>query len=60
MELTDVLEGTIVRCIVRLEETCREVQSAARLMGDPALCKKMEVASQLIKKDIVFAASLYF
>lgn len=24
-DLTDVLEGSIVRCIVRLEETCREV-----------------------------------
>ena len=58
--LTDVLEGSIVRCIVRLDETCREVQSAARLIGDPALFKKMEHASQLIKRDIVFAASLYF
>lgn len=58
--LTDVQEGTIVRCILRLDETCREVQSAARLIGDPKLFKKMETASQLIKRDIVFAASLYF
>jgi antiviral helicase SKI2 len=58
--LTDVQEGSIVRCIVRLDETCREVQSAARLIGDPNLFKKMEIASQQIKRDIVFAASLYF
>lgn len=52
--------GSIVRCIVRLDETCREVQGAARLIGDVSLFKKMEAASELIKRDIVFAASLYF
>jgi antiviral helicase SKI2 len=59
-ELTDVLEGSIVRCIVRLSETCREVSGAARLVGDAGLYRKMEEAAQLIKRDIVFAASLYF
>lgn len=59
-DLTDVLEGSIVRCIVRLDETCREVRSAARMIGDPLLYKKMEEAELLIKRDIVFAASLYF
>jgi antiviral helicase SKI2 len=58
-ELTDVLEGSIVRCIVRLSETCREVSDAARLMGDMDLFHKMEKAAVLIKRDIVFAASLY-
>ena len=28
-------------------------------MGDPVLTSKMEQASNLIKRDIVFAASLY-
>ncbi len=59
-ELTDVLEGSIVRCIVRLEETCREVKSAARTIGDVSLYKKIEEAQQSIKRDIVFATSLYF
>lgn len=59
-DLTDVLEGSIVRCIVRLSETCREVSGAARLIGDTALYRKLEEASELIKRDIVFAASLYF
>ncbi|TPX41563.1 hypothetical protein SeMB42_g05518 [Synchytrium endobioticum] len=59
-EMSDVLEGTIVRCIVRLDETCREVRGAAKLIGDATLHEKMEQASALIKRDIVFSPSLYF
>lgn len=58
-ELTDVPEGLIVRTIVRLDETCREFKNAALIMGNSALHKKMEIASNAIKRDIVFAASLY-
>lgn len=58
-ELTDVPEGLIVRTIVRLDETCREFKNAALIMGNSALHKKMETASNGIKRDIVFAASLY-
>ncbi|CAA7392674.1 unnamed protein product [Spirodela intermedia] len=58
-ELTDVPEGLIVRTIVRLDETCREFRNAAAIMGNSALHKKMEAASDAIKRDIVFAASLY-
>lgn len=49
----------IVRCIQRLSETCKDVCNAARVIGDPKLHKKMKEASTLIKRDIVFAASLY-
>ncbi|EPT03462.1 hypothetical protein FOMPIDRAFT_1158982 [Fomitopsis schrenkii] len=59
-ELTDVPEGTIVRVITRLDETCREVRDAARVIGDAELFKKMEESQIKIKRDIVFAASLYF
>ncbi|KAJ7269314.1 antiviral helicase [Mycena haematopus] len=58
--LTDVAEGTIVRVITRLDETCREVRDAARVIGDAELFKKMEESQIKIKRDIVFAASLYF
>eukprot|EP01114_Cavostelium_apophysatum_P019889 TRINITY_DN6527_c0_g1_i2.p1 TRINITY_DN6527_c0_g1~~TRINITY_DN6527_c0_g1_i2.p1 ORF type:complete len:111 (+),score=33.65 TRINITY_DN6527_c0_g1_i2:302-634(+) len=58
-QLTDVLEGSIVRCITRLDETCKEVRNAARIIGDTSLYTKMEQASQMIKRDIVFASSLY-
>ncbi|XP_071485976.1 superkiller complex protein 2-like [Diadema antillarum] len=58
-DLTDVSEGIIVRTIQRLEEVCRDVRNAAKIVGDPILTSKMEDASQMIKRDIVFAASLY-
>jgi superfamily II RNA helicase len=58
-ELTEVDEGTIVRCITRLDETCRDVRNCARVIGDPALFQKCQKASEIIKRDICFAASLY-
>ncbi|CAG8009507.1 unnamed protein product [Penicillium olsonii] len=58
-DLTDVMEGTIVRVITRLDETCREVKNAAKLVGDPTLHLKMQQAQDLIKRDVIFAASLY-
>jgi len=57
--LTEVQEGSIVRTITRLDETCRDFKNAARIIGDIKLGKKLETASELIKRDIVFAASLY-
>ncbi|KAL8671778.1 MAG: hypothetical protein Q9168_003725 [Polycauliona sp. 1 TL-2023] len=58
-DLTDVLEGTIVRVITRLDETCREVKNAARIIGDPQLFTKMQSAQEMIKRDITAVASLY-
>ncbi|CAJ0839373.1 913_t:CDS:10, partial [Entrophospora sp. SA101] len=49
MGLTDVMEGSIVRCITRLDETCSEIKSAAQLMGNIELCTKMDKARSLIK-----------
>lgn len=57
--LTDVMEGSIVRSMVRLDQCCRELMDAARVMGDTALFQKMQAASAAIKRDVVFAASLY-
>ncbi|EGX88613.1 DEAD/DEAH box RNA helicase Ski2, putative [Cordyceps militaris CM01] len=57
--LTDVLEGTIVRTMTRLDETCREVKNAARIIGDPDLYQKMQQAQEMIKRDITAVASLY-
>ncbi|CCU76706.1 hypothetical protein BGHDH14_bgh06440 [Blumeria hordei DH14] len=58
-DLTDVLEGTIVRVITRLDETCREVKNAARIIGDPELFTKMQTCQEMIKRDITAVASLY-
>lgn len=58
-ELTLVQEGSIVRTITRLDELCREVRNCARVVGNPTLYRRMEAASVAIKRDIVFASSLY-
>jgi antiviral helicase SKI2 len=58
-DLTTAQEGSIVRCITRLDELCREVRNCARVVGNPTLYRKMEAASVAIKRDIVFASSLY-
>ncbi|CAJ0912616.1 5883_t:CDS:2, partial [Entrophospora sp. SA101] len=57
MGLTDVMEGSIVRCITRLDETCSEIKSAAQLMGNIELCTKMDKARSLIKRDIKIPGS---
>ncbi|EDW83731.1 uncharacterized protein Dwil_GK13521 [Drosophila willistoni] len=59
MKLTEVQEGIIVRCIQQLDETLRDVKTAAIRIGNPGLQSKMEEASAAIKRDIVFTASLY-
>ncbi|CAG9134048.1 unnamed protein product [Plutella xylostella] len=59
MHLTDVQEGIIVRCIQQLHEVLIDVKDAAVCIGDPKLQTKMLEASTVIKRDIVFAASLY-
>ncbi|VVD00855.1 unnamed protein product [Leptidea sinapis] len=59
MDLTDVQEGIIVRCIQQLHELLVDVKDAAVAIGDPQLQAKMMEASTAIKRDIVFAASLY-
>lgn len=40
MQITDVAEGTIVRVITRLDEVCRQVMNAARIIGDASLYEK--------------------
>lgn len=57
--LTSIMEGSIVRTIVRLEQACREIMDAARVMGNTSLFVKMQQASGLIRRDVIFAASLY-
>jgi antiviral helicase SKI2 len=59
MLLTQCQEGLIVRCIQRLDEVLKDIRNAARIIGNPMLYEKMEETSAVIKRDIVFAASLY-
>lgn len=57
--MTKQFEGTIIRVIRRLEELCRQLSDAARSIGDEALEAKFKEASTKMRRDIIFAASLY-
>ncbi|KAI0209509.1 Exosome RNA helicase MTR4 [Lamellibrachia satsuma] len=58
--MTDIFEGSIIRCMRRLEEVLRQMCQAAKAIGNTDLEKKFAEAIREIKRDIVFAASLYF
>jgi superfamily II RNA helicase len=58
-KMTDAFEGTIIRVIRRLEELLRQFASAAKSVGNTDLEKKFLAAIEKLKRDIVFAASLY-
>jgi len=58
-KMTDVFEGTIIRCLRRLEELLRQFAQAARSVGNELLDQKFTAGIELLKRDIVFAASLY-
>lgn len=44
-ERADVQEGSIVRCITRLDEFCRESGICAQIIGNPIMCHMMEAES---------------
>ncbi|XP_011708242.1 PREDICTED: superkiller viralicidic activity 2-like 2 [Wasmannia auropunctata] len=58
-KMTDIFEGSIIRCMRRLEEVLRQLCQAAKGIGNTDLENKFSEAIKLIKRDIVFAASLY-
>ncbi|KAL2926648.1 DExH-box ATP-dependent RNA helicase DExH9 [Bienertia sinuspersici] len=59
MEITPVFEGSLIRAIRRLEEVLQQLILAAKSIGETELESKFEDAVSKIKRDIVFAASLY-
>ncbi|KAK4742146.1 hypothetical protein SAY87_000147 [Trapa incisa] len=59
MEFTSVFEGSLIRAIRRLEEVLQQLIMAAKSIGETELESKFEEAVSKIKRDIVFAASLY-
>lgn len=58
-KMTDAFEGSIIRCMRRLEELLRQMSQAAKVIGNTDLENKFAEANKVIKRDIVFAASLY-
>ncbi|XP_073269885.1 DExH-box ATP-dependent RNA helicase DExH9 [Primulina huaijiensis] len=59
MEISQVFEGSLIRAIRRLEEVLQQLIQAAKSIGETELEVKFEEAVTKIKRDIVFAASLY-
>lgn len=59
MEITQVFEGSLIRAIRRLEEVLQQLIQAAQSIGETELELKFQDAVSKIKRDIVFAASLY-
>ncbi|KAJ3039815.1 ATP-dependent RNA helicase mtr4 [Rhizophlyctis rosea] len=59
VKMTDVFEGSIIRSMRRLEELLRQMCSASRILGNSELENKFAEGITKIKRDIVFAASLY-
>lgn len=59
--LTQAYEGDIVRMMRRLEELLRQMATAAKspAIGSPELHDKFMAGITMIKRDIVFASSLY-
>ncbi|CAD5205733.1 unnamed protein product [Bursaphelenchus okinawaensis] len=58
-ETSGIFEGSIIRCLRRLEELLRQMTCAAQAMGDEKMESIFQEASKQLKRDIVFAASLY-
>ncbi|XP_043722234.1 DExH-box ATP-dependent RNA helicase DExH9-like [Telopea speciosissima] len=59
MEISQVFEGSLIRAIRRLEEVLQQLIQAAKSIGETELELKFGEAVSKIKRDIVFAASLY-
>jgi ATP-dependent RNA helicase DOB1 len=58
-KMTSVFEGNIIRCMKRLEELLRQMCQAAKSIGNSELECKFSEGITKIKRDIVFANSLY-
>lgn len=59
LKLSNAFEGSMVRAIRRLEELLRQMASATKSIGEVDLAEKFDQCGERIKRDIVFAASLY-
>lgn len=58
-KLTNCYEGSIIRCMRRLDELLKQMESACKVMGNEILGDKFKEASKNLKRGIIFAASLY-
>lgn len=59
MNWTEEFEGNVIRVIRRLDELVRQLGDAAKHIANKELMDKFEQCSTAMRRDIVFAASLY-
>jgi ATP-dependent RNA helicase DOB1 len=59
MQKTEIYEGSIIRVMRRLEELLRQLCMAAKAIGNIELENTFASGITKIKRDIIFAASLY-
>ena len=59
VKLTSTYEGSVIRVIRRLEELLRQLASASFTIGNHDLKAHFENTAARMRRDIVFAASLY-
>ncbi|KAJ7546829.1 hypothetical protein O6H91_08G056100 [Diphasiastrum complanatum] len=59
MKLAEVFEGSLIRAMKRLEEVLQQLVVASQSIGDTDMEARFQNAITSIKRDIVFAASLY-
>ncbi|KXZ46673.1 hypothetical protein GPECTOR_41g637 [Gonium pectorale] len=57
-DMMDIFEGSLVRATRRLDELMGQLAAAAAV-GDLELAAKIRAAAETIRRDIMFAASLY-
>lgn len=58
-KMTEIFEGSIIRIFRRLYELLQELITASKCIGNEMLEDKFTQCSIKLKRDIVFAASLY-
>jgi ATP-dependent RNA helicase DOB1 len=58
-QMTDLFEGSVIRATRRLDELMMQLAKAAGVVGDNGLKERMEESNATIRRDIMFAASLY-
>ncbi|CAG9767648.1 unnamed protein product [Ceutorhynchus assimilis] len=56
---SEIFEGSIVRCMRRLEELLRQLVQASKTIGNVKMETKFTEAIKIMKRDIVFSSSLY-
>lgn len=58
-EISDLFEGSVIRCFRRLEELLRQLVVAVKSIGNTELAAKIDAGSATLKRGIAFHSSLY-